>query len=150
MVAIATIGLCYLTETVARWFGIELPEQANILIVRKCLANAFVSAKAFFSAALLVVQVILVMPAIEECIFRLPTRWLRHWSVAVVSSVLFSAAHYITQPWPDAAFISLLFFGLAQCWIYRKTGRIWCVMLNHALFNLTNLILLILLPESVA
>ena len=35
----------------------------------------------------------------------------------------------------------------AQCWLYKKTGRLWCPVLNHALFNLTNLILLFILPE---
>ena len=41
------------------------------------------------------------------------------------------------------AFIALFFFGVAQCWLYRKTDRIWCPMLNHALFNLTNVVLLL-------
>ena len=44
------------------------------------------------------------------------------------------------------AFLALFFFGLAQCWLYAKTDRIWCPMLNHFLFNLTNLILLIVIP----
>ena len=64
-----------------------------------------------------------------------------------MSSALFSAAHYIAQPFPDAAFLALFFFGLAQCWLYRKTDRIWCAMLNHFLFNLTNLVLLFVVPE---
>ena len=51
------------------------------------------------------------------------------------------------QPWPDAAFLALFFFGLAQCWLYRKTDHIWCAILNHGLFNLTNLVLLFLLPQ---
>ena len=35
VIAAATIGLCYLTQTVAKWFGIELPDQANIEIVKR-------------------------------------------------------------------------------------------------------------------
>jgi len=70
------------------------------------------------------------------------------WGLAVVSAALFSAAHYIAQPWPDAAFLALFFFGLAQTWLYAKTKRIWCAMLNHALFNLTNLVLLFVVPQS--
>ena len=66
---------------------------------------------------------------------------------ALVSSLAFSAAHYIFQPFPDAAFVALFFFGLAQCWLYCKTDRIWCPMLNHFLFNLTNLVLLFVLPQ---
>ena len=159
MIALATIGLCYLTQTVAKWFGIELPDQANIELVKRYAGWN----KTFI---LLCAQVLVLMPAIEELIFRyllwrLPTRAFAKGretedgrrtivagAMAVASSILFSAAHYIFQPWPDAAFIALFFFGLAQCWLYRKTDRLWCAMLNHALFNLTNLVLLFVLPEA--
>ncbi len=173
VIAAATIGLCYLTQLVAKWFGIELPDQANIELVKRYAGwnRTFI---------LLCAQVIILMPAIEElifryCLFRLPIkvgRALRahrnHDSaetaplndcgeagvlalpltVATISSILFSAAHYLFQPWPDAAFIALFFFGLAQCWLYKKTARLWCAILNHGLFNLTNLVLLFILPET--
>ena len=164
VIAVATIGLCYLTQTVAKWFGIELPDQANIELVKRYAGwnRTFI---------LLCAQVIILMPALEELIFRyllfkLPTKKLAKFHrftdspdsliakpsitkfVAVFSSTLFSAAHYLAQPWPDAAFIALFFFGLAQCWLYKKTGRLWCAILNHALFNLTNLVLLFILPEA--
>ena len=141
VIAGATIGLCYLTQAVAKWFGIELPDQANIELVKRYAGWNWVFVSLCF-------QVLVLMPAVEELIFRLPTRWLRHPVAIVGSSVLFSAAHYLFQPWPDAAFIALFFFGLAQCWLYRKTNRLWCAILNHALFNLTNLILLFLIPEA--
>lgn len=168
VIAAATIGLCYLTQTVAKWFGVELPDQANIEMVKKYLG---------FNRVFLILcaQVLVLMPAAEELIFRgllfklprklfdarretgdsgegretsdaRPGAWTT--SIAIASSALFSAAHYIAQPWPDAAFLALFFFGLAQCWLYRKTDRIWCAMLNHALFNLTNLVLLFVLPEA--
>ena len=160
LIALLTIGLCYLTQTVAKWFGIELPDQANIELVKRYAGwnRTFV---------LLCAQVIILMPAVEELIFRyllfkLPMRLAgkRQWGSglltaftkmtpwATFSSVLFSAAHYLAQPWPDAAFLALFFFGLAQCWLYRKTGHLWCAILNHALFNLTNLVLLFILPEA--
>ena len=161
VIAIATIGLCYLTQTVAKSFGIELPDQENIEIVKRYAGWNW-------NFALLCVQVLVLMPAVEEFVFRfllfrLPARLAgkREWGSgllsacgktapwAIGSSVLFSAAHYIVQSWPDAAFLALCFFGLAQCWLYTKTDRIWCAMLNHGLFNLTNLILLFVLPESV-
>ena len=149
-----TIGLCYLTQTVAGLVGIELPDQANLDLVRKYIGWN----KTFI---LLCVQVLLIMPAIEEFAFRwlafmLPTRIAakRAWGksaadiLCILSSALFSAAHYIAQPFPDAAFIALFFFGLAQCWLYKRTGRIWYPMLNHLLFNLTNIVLLVALPQS--
>lgn len=157
VIALLTIGLCYLTQLVAGWFGIELPDQENVELVKRYAGWN----KVFL---FLCFQVLVLMPAIEELIFRwllwrLPVRTLdkrrkmkdgigHKTVVAAVSSALFSAAHYIVQPWPDSAFIALFFFGLAQCWLYKKTGRLWCAMLNHALFNLTNLVLLFILPEA--
>ena len=181
VIAAATIGLCYLTQAVAKLFGIELPDQANIDLVRQWGLHAFDSLANFGVFVFLCVQVLVLMPVIEELlfrglIFRLPVRFLdrrqktensgrttadngqttednRRWSrclvlIAVFSSALFSAAHYLAQPWPDAAFLALFFFGLAQCWLYKKTDRIWCPMLNHALFNLTNLVLLFVVPQT--
>ena len=170
VIAAATIGLCFLTQGVAKLFGIDLPDQQNIEVVRAWLTHAFDSTKHFMTCAFLLAQVLVLLPAIEEFVFRyllfiLPVRLLiRHLSVrlqkstipayaiavsvVIPSSALFSAAHYIAQPFPDDAFIALFFFGLAQCWLYSKTDRIWCPMLNHALFNLTNLILIFVVPEG--
>ena len=158
VIAVATIGLCFLTKTTAGWCGIEIPDQLNVELVRQWGLHCFDSMRNFLVFALLVAQVVVLLPAVEELIFRwllfqLPVRKSAiHNSkllVAIValSSALFSAAHYITQPFPDAAFIALFFFGIAQCWLYRKTDRIWCPMLNHALFNITNLVLLFVVPE---
>ena len=172
VIAIATIGLCYLTQTVAKWFGIELPDQANIEIVKRYAGWNW-------NFAFLCLQIIVLLPAFEElifryCLFRLPIKVGRALRArrnqnkaetaplgdcgeagvlalpltAAGSSILFSAAHYLFQPWPDAAFIALFFFGLAQCWLYKKTNRLWCAILNHGLFNLTNLVLLFILPEA--
>ena len=163
VIALATIGLCYLTQTVAGWFGVTLPDQQNIEVVRRCLTQAFASSKHFGVAAFLVLQVVVLLPAVEELVFRGLLFRLPQWawrkgfdyfsirpfdySIILFSSLLFSAAHYLAQPWPDAAFLALFFFGVVQCGLYQKTGRIVCAMLNHALFNLTNLVLLFVLPE---
>ena len=164
VIALATIGLCYLTQTVAGWFGVTLPDQQNIEVVRRCLTQAFASSKHFGVAAFLVLQVVVLLPAVEELVFRGLLFRLPQWawrkglgvwrfgsfdySIILFSSLLFSAAHYLAQPWPDAAFLALFFFGVAQCGLYQKTGCIVCAMLNHALFNLTNLVLLFVLPEA--
>ena len=159
-IAAATIGICFLTQGGAKLFGIDLPDQQNVDTVRQWMLHAFDSPRNFATCAFLLVQVLLLLPMLEEAVFRwllvrLPTRIAAkagrrkalEVSLAVVSSALFSATHYIAQPFPDAAFVALFFFGLAQCWLYRKTDRIWCPMLNHFLFNLTNLVLLFVLPQ---
>ena len=168
-IAAVTIGLCFLTQGVARLFGIDLPDQEQMATVRAYLLHAFDSPKALLTVAILLLQVLLLAPALEETIFRwagwrLPARLLLRgkaaatWAVAAVSSAAFVAAHYVDYAALAAgggfkwlplsnAFLALFFFGLAQCWLYRKTGRIWCPMLNHFLFNLTNLVLLLVLPQ---
>ena len=171
VIAVATIGLCFLTKTISGWFGIEIPDQLNVELVRQWGLHCFDSLRNFGIFALLLAQVVVLLPAVEELIFRwllfkLPVRFVEkrletidakqghsesvrkiQYPVSVVSSAFFSAAHYIAQPFPDAAFIALFFFGIAQCWLYRTTERIWCPMLNHALFNITNLVLLFVVPE---
>ena len=185
VIAIATIGLCFLTQLVAGWFGVDLKEQTVIEQMRQMGAYTWrVLTQEGFGAALKheasckflvnIPLVLVVAPVFEEVVFRgllwrLPTRTLdkrretedgighetedgrRTWAPAVgaaISSALFSSAHYLQFPFPDDAFLALFFFGLAQCWLYTKTNRIWCAMLNHSLFNFTNLILLFLLPEA--
>ena len=162
VIAGATIGLCYLTQTIAKAFGVDLPDQQNVEVVRQWGLHALDSLNNFGVFAFLCFQVLVLMPALEEVVFRvllfkLPVRLLERKgakiaaatvAIGVISAALFSAAHYLAQPWPDAAFLALFFFGLSQCWLYRRTGRLWCAMLNHALFNLTNLVLLFILPAQ--
>ena len=170
VIAIATIGLNFATQWIAKLFGIDLPDQEQLALVRTYLAHAFDSPKMFLTVVCLLAQVLLLAPALEEVLFRwagwqLPARLIFRskaagaWALAVVSSTAFSAAHYIDYvalargggfKWlpPSSAFLALFLFGLAQCWLYRKTERLWCPMLNHFLFNLTNLALLAVLPQQ--
>jgi len=145
---VIAVALSFLTQQVAKLFGIDLPDQAQVEFVRRYAGWNL-------TFAFIVVQVVLLLPVIEEVVFRwliwmLPSRLARlgrgSLPLAVVSSCIFMAVHYISQPFPDSAFIALFFFGLAQCWLYRRTGWLWCAMLNHTLFNLTNLVLLFVLP----
>lgn len=154
VIALATIGLCFLTTFVAQLFGITLREQASLDFVKRAAGFNWRFIK-------ILLNVLVVAPVVEELFFRglcwrLPV-WNLHgrrlWPllVALASSALFSAAHYLQLPWPDNAFVALFFFGLAQCWLYRRAGKwydIWCPMLNHALFNLLNLVLLFTVPEE--
>ena len=151
VITIATIGLCFLTQFVASLFGIELKEQHNVEVMRRMFLHAFDNWKFFAVSVLNASLVVVILPALEELVFRGPLRWLKKTPTqftiaALVLGAMFSGAHYFSQPWPDNAFIALFFFGLAQAWLYRKTDRLWCVMLNHSLFNLTNLVLLFFVP----
>lgn len=163
VITLITVTLCFLTQYTAGLFGIDLPDQKHVGLVRDILLRSFESREHLLNSLFLVSQVIVLLPVAEEFIFRylavrLPARFAAarcpHATataitvvLTAVSAALFTAAHYMTQPFPDAAFIALFFFGLAQCRLYAKTGRLWCPMLNHALFNLTNLILALTLPD---
>lgn len=157
VIALATIGLNCLTGWIAKWMGWPLPDQAQMLLVKSQIGLT----KQFLMICL---DVIVLMPILEELLFRFPTRWVRRSNmyltgvVFAISAALFSFAHYIDYAMLmkhhifalnplNVAFIALFFFGVAQCWLYKKTN-IWCAMLNHGLFNATNLILIIILPES--
>lgn len=165
VIAVATIGLCYITHTVSGWLGIDLKEQTIIeqmrqmgvytwrVLTQEGLAAAMkqeISCKFLLNIPI----VIIIAPVFEELLFRgllfkLPAIKFSNKRVplAILSSVLFSAAHYLQFPFPDDAFLALFLFGIAQCWLYRKTDRIWYPMLNHALFNITNLVLLFAVHE---
>ena len=169
-IAAATIGLCFLTRLAADALGHPLPDQDQVRQVVALLRHAFDSWRLLAASAIVVAQVLLMAPLLEEPVFRglawgLPTKRGRRGgyavviAAAIVSSAAFSAVHYIDfqalfngrgfgfLPLSDA-FLGLFFFGLAQCWLYARTERIWCPMLNHFLFNLTNLVLVLVIPES--
>lgn len=146
VIAIATIGLCFLTEVIASALGIKLPPQPSL--------DAMLNSRGWILVKNLAL-VLVAAPIIEELIFRgllyrLPSKFLPkgHAVFAVLAAVLFTSAHYIQMPFPDNALVALTFFGIAQCWLYKRTGAIWCPMLNHLLFNLTNLALLVIFPEA--
>ena len=156
--------LCVATEMVAKWcFGIELPVQSQVDFVK-----SYVGWNRVFAA--IVAQAVLLMPTFEEIICRwllwkLPLSLAHKWSgggriarvvLAAAGSALFAFAHYIDSAllatkrefaltgW-NGAFVALFFFGMVQCLLYRKTDRLWCPALNHMLFNLVNIIGLLIL-----
>ena len=152
IITLVTVTLCFLTQWLAGVCGIALHPQTNLDVVLKHVGWN----KTFYQ---MVFMVVVAAPAIEELIFRFILFKLPGWgfpvlgsgkgllAMAAVSSALFAAAHYFENAWPDNAFLALFFFGLAQCWLYRRTSGLWCAMLNHALFNATNLTLLVCFPE---
>ena len=163
VVAAVTIGLCALTQWGAKAvFGIDLPEQDQLQVIR---AEAGLTLR----FAGLLAMVLVASPVVEELLFRLvlfklPAKALSvwgtraAWGVAAVASAVFSAAHYpdwltVRQTGRMAwlplsnAFLALGFFGLAQCWLYRRANSLVSPIVNHFLFNLTNLALMFIISE---
>ena len=155
-VFLGAIAICQIFE----WIG--FPEQDQVKMIKEM---AGWNARFVF----VVIWVLIATPLIEEflfryLLFRLPSRlvskeeppqfFILHSSffIAVLSSALFSFCHYIDFGMLFAGrgfallpisnvFLALFFVGLAWCWLYHRTKSIWCSMLSHSLFNLTNLVL---------
>lgn len=164
-VFLIAVTLSFGTQGVAKLFGIDLPDQAQVELVKRYAGWNL-------TFAFIVAQVVIIVPVFEEVLFRfllwkVPLAVAGKWRgaaavprivLAAIVSVVFSFAHYVDYAkvasthalaftgW-NSAFLALFFVGVAQCWIYRRTGALWCAMLNHMLFNVTNLVLLFILPE---
>ena len=146
VITVVAMLLSFITKELAHGlFGITLESQASVKLV-KSMAGCNMP---FLT---MTASIVIVMPILEEFVFRfllwkLPSRNQRLlW--AIPSSILFVAAHYIQMPWPDNSFIALFFFAMALCWLYKTTSRLWCPVLVHILFNATNLMLVLALPEK--
>ena len=148
VITVTTLALSALTEGFFKYIlGMELPEQNQVEVVRQ-----LIKARAWKLLLINGGLVLAAMPCLEECIFRWVTRfgWSRPkvwWFLAILFAALFAAAHY-TQPgshFPDNAFLALFAFALLQSALYRRTRALWCAMLTHALFNLTNVVLLLVM-----
>ena len=148
-------GICYLTTLVSEWAGHPLSSQPSLEAIRNMRG---------LKLTMWCLIIVIGAPLAEElifrfCLFRAPL-WVtgkmlkagpqRIVSVvlAVVSAILFTAAHYRGIPLNNA-FVALFAFGIAQCVLLRRTHKLLSPILNHALFNSTNLVLLFAFPNAV-
>lgn len=98
--------------------------------------------------ALFVGLAVVAAPFGEEMAFRVfvfnaVRSWGGFWIGAVISGLLFGAAH-----WDKYAFIPLVFGGMILCGVYRRSGNASMSMITHALFNATSLALLFFAPQT--
>lgn len=91
---------------------------------------------------------VLLVPVAEELLFRgvlYPTikglGWPRvaFWGTAI----LFGAVHFTLM-----TFVPLTFLGLCLTWLYEKTENLLAPIFAHSLFNLANLLLLVLARQG--
>lgn len=147
IITVAAMLISFLTkELAAEFFNITLKSQESVHFFLKMMVGWNAQFLKFLAL------VVVTAPLAEEIIFRylfwkLPAPS-KPFLAAIPSSILFVTAHYFQNPWPDNAFIALFFFGMAQCWLYKRTNHLWCPILSHALFNLTNLAFLLCIPEK--
>ena len=138
--------VCYLTTFVASLFGIELKEQRAFEYIKNLRGLRLL---------ILVAYALILAPIIEEFVFRyllfrLPQKLCSLFKIvagknitvllAIISSILFTAVHYLGKgAFPDNAFVGLFAVGMYQCRLYDKRKSLARAMLNHSLFNTLNL-----------
>ncbi len=74
-------------------------------------------------------------PTIKQCGYRRTGIW--------VTSLLFGAMHFNVS-----AFAPLVLFSAVLIWLYEKTDSLWAPITAHSLFNLANLVFLLLFPQE--
>jgi membrane protease YdiL (CAAX protease family) len=159
----ATVGLSRPTRSDLRWSGAGCGIQLAALIAYGVLAaviNPNFNAKLASNTLLLHgapvialiiygIAAVVIAPVVEEAQFRgLLLRAGMHWHsfalAAVVTSLLFGLLHgYEAHSAAGAAVLvgHTAIFGLVQCLIVRRSGRLTPAVLVHATFNALALIL---------
>jgi membrane protease YdiL (CAAX protease family) len=90
------------------------------------------------TAVAIVFAIAVVAPIAEEISFRgylFPalTRWRGPWLAAVVTGLLFGAAHFLV--YPPAFLPALAFFGFGSCLLFWFTGSLLPSICLHAINN---------------
>lgn len=82
------------------------------------------------------INIVFIGPVIEEIIYRhlvfgyLSRKTNNFWMAAILSSCLFSLAHFSVD-----RFIAYLGVGLIQCYVYKKSGNLFPCMVTHIALN---------------
>jgi membrane protease YdiL (CAAX protease family) len=130
-----TILLAIVTAAVLDHFGIQQQNQDIVKWMADMPLAEF----------LVTVPVAVVFaPVVEEFVFRwfffekLFRKRIGFVAGALLSSLIFAGIHYDIQ-----AFAMILGIGLFNCWLIEKHGY-WYAVLNHAVFNLVTVLVLLL------
>jgi uncharacterized protein len=102
------------------------------------------------AAAASVVLAVLVAPIAEELFFRgIVFRSIRDrrgfWLGAIVSGLLFGAAHYVPAAWQDTLLLQsiMVFTGIGLAWVYERRGNLVANIASHMIFNTIGVILIL-------
>lgn len=100
-----------------------------------------------FEKAVICFMAVIVAPIAEECCFRgyvynILKQCSTRWMAALASALLFAAVHASLPQ-----FLPLFIFGLVQCVAYEKARSLWLPVAIHFTFNLSNVLLIFLLPH---
>jgi len=144
-IAVMFVAVTALSSLLTTVLHAKTPEEA-VQIFLSLHTNVEKAGFAFFAG--------IVAPIWEEFVFRIflfnaMYRWWGFWPAAIVSSVLFGAAH--GQPGGVATNVAIIVplaaGGFVLCWVYAVTRNAWSSILTHGIFNLISLSLLSVAPQ---
>lgn len=100
------------------------------------LLNLSADEEGLMGLAFAVISSVILAPFVEEVVYRgvVFQSHLRRYGfliALVISTCLFAVVHY--YDWHGT--LSVAFFGIAACALYRRTGSLWTAILYHALEN---------------
>ncbi len=115
---------------------------------------------AFFITSVFI-QAVITAPIIEELFFRgiiqttlIQNRYIgKRWPAILITSILFTAIHYNsvydanTGEFAWHTFPVLFVLSIGFGWAYEKTGFLYVPILMHALFNISQICLVLALPD---
>jgi len=87
------------------------------------------------------------VPAAEETLFRgimypFLKEYIGIWAAVIITSIVFAAIHVNV-----VIFIPLVFLAFVLTWLYERTDSLLTPILTHAVFNGTNLFMLLYPPD---
>ncbi len=147
MMASTILGLLVLIVTI----GYEPPKHGHGLLGPMVEGSASMRLK-------LLIHVAVLAPLFEELLFRgIIQSGLSHsggrprpWLGILVASVLFTGAHFKPDPTDIAwhTLPSLFVLSVALGWVYERTGSLWAPILMHALFNGSQVALVLMFSQT--
>ncbi len=133
-----------IAASIQAWFTTQAPAPLAHRTLRELAAEPEIGV---WMLALIAVVVLLV-PLLEEVVFRgaiqgcLRSLTTSPWPGILLTSLLFGVMHLnVVEP---AAVPGLIVFGVALGVVYERTGTLLAPVLMHALFNLGNIVLMLL------
>lgn len=108
----------------------------SLLVEPDFLLNLSADEEGWIGLVFAVVSSVILAPFVEEVVYRgvVFQSHLRRYGfliAMIISTSLFAVVHY--YDWHGT--LSVAFFGIAACALYRRTGSLWAAVIYHALEN---------------
>ena len=135
-----TLAMGQLSSHIVRAVQLPAEEQMAVKVIEKAVEPA--------KRVCFVIAAVLIVPVAEETLFRgIMYPFLKQrigtWLAAAITSIVFSAIHVNV-----VIFIPLVFLALVLTWLYERTDSLLAPILTHAVFNATNLLMLLSAPPD--